>query len=68
MTVGEFHDATRRALDLARQHGSHPVQDAAELAETLAAAGCCSPPSPASCTPPPSRVCDTSRGAPPSGR
>jgi len=38
MTVGEFHDATRRALDLARQRGSHPVEDADELAETLATA------------------------------
>jgi hypothetical protein len=38
VTVGDFHDAAGRALDAARRSGSHPVEDAAELAENLAAA------------------------------
>jgi hypothetical protein len=38
VTVGDFRDAAGRALAAAGAHGDHPVEDARELAETLAAA------------------------------
>ena len=38
MTVGDFHDAAGRVLAAARRTGGHPVEDAGELAESLAAA------------------------------
>lgn len=38
MTVGDFSDAARRALDAAHRVGDHPLEDVRETAETLAAA------------------------------
>lgn len=38
MTVGDFRDATRRALTAAGRDGDHPLEDPRELADTRAAA------------------------------